>query len=441
MAATNGIELYSAAQVFYWVGENGLAYVLDVFIADTSSLKWRGLMFAFSTSPYIATTFAGPAAAQRYYTHSTWRWAYGSWAIITRVICSPFLWVFWHNQRLARKQGILLDTHVASGRTRWQSVQHYFIEFDFIGIVLITAGWTLLLLPLNLANTVGSAWASPSIIAMLVIGFFCLIAFTVHERFFARKSFLPFHYLTDRTVVGACLTAAGLFLSFYCWDLYFLSFLQVVYDIDIADAGYIYNIYNIGSCFWSIVVGLLIPATNHFKWLGICAVPLQFLGTGLMIYFRQPGHPLGYVIMCQIFIAFAGGTIVVTQQIAIMAAVGPENIAVALALQALFTAIGGAIGTSISGAIWTSTLPGELQRALPDNLKSQAADIYGDITVQLGYAMGSPARDAIIAAYGETQRYLCIASTVSIIVLLVGVLMWRDIKVSDFKKPSGAKII
>ena len=130
MAASNNVQTYAAAQVFYWVGFNGIAYVLDVFIADTSSLKWRGLMFAFSTSPYIATAFAGPAAANSFYVHSTWRWAYGTFAIVTPVMCAPFLWVFWHNQRLAKKQGILVDKREASGRTWYQSLKHYAIEFD-----------------------------------------------------------------------------------------------------------------------------------------------------------------------------------------------------------------------------------------------------------------------------------------------------------------------
>jgi MFS family permease len=53
MAACNNVQTYAAAQVFYWVGMNGIAYVLDVFIADTSSLKYRGLLFAFSNSPYV----------------------------------------------------------------------------------------------------------------------------------------------------------------------------------------------------------------------------------------------------------------------------------------------------------------------------------------------------------------------------------------------------
>ena len=160
-----------------------------------------------------------------------------------------------------------------------------------------------------------------------------------------------------------------------------------------------------------------------------------------MIYFRQPEKALGYVIMCQIFIAFSGGTIVVTQQIAIMAAVGPENVAVALALQSLFTSIGGAIGASVTGAIWTNTLPGQLHRYLPAELKSQTAAIYEDLATQLSYPVGSPARDAIILAYGETQRYLCVASTAFLIIMLVGVIMWRDIRTDDFKKPRGAKVV
>ena len=160
-----------------------------------------------------------------------------------------------------------------------------------------------------------------------------------------------------------------------------------------------------------------------------------------MIHFRQPHHSIGLVIMCQIFIAFAGGTLVVCQEIAIMAAVGPENIAVALALQRLFTSVGGAIGQSISGGIWTNTLPGELNRYLPPGLRGQATSIYLSLEDQLGYTWGSPGRDGIIAAYAASQWYMCIAATAVLAMMMVWVLMWKNYSVNDFKKPRGAKII
>lgn len=57
MAACNGVEMYAAAQVFFWVGYNGLGFCLGIFIADTSSLRNRGLMFAYANSPYISTFY------------------------------------------------------------------------------------------------------------------------------------------------------------------------------------------------------------------------------------------------------------------------------------------------------------------------------------------------------------------------------------------------
>src|SRR4051812_24833079 len=110
MAACNNVETYAAAQVFYWVGFNGMAYVLDVFMADTSSLKNRALVFGFSTTPYIATTFAGPKAAESFLKTSGWRWAYGTYTIITPVIAIPIMSVLWLNQRKAAKEGLLVKT-------------------------------------------------------------------------------------------------------------------------------------------------------------------------------------------------------------------------------------------------------------------------------------------------------------------------------------------
>ena len=114
--------------MFYWVGFNGMAYVLDVFMADTSSLKNRALVFSFATTQYIATTFAGPKAAQSFYETTGWRWGFGTFAIVTPVICLPILFVLYKNQRKAIREGLLVKTK--SGRTFKESVSYYFWEFD-----------------------------------------------------------------------------------------------------------------------------------------------------------------------------------------------------------------------------------------------------------------------------------------------------------------------
>lgn len=81
------------------------------------------------------------------------------------------------------------------------------------GIVLITAGWSLLLLPFSLAANTGKGWESASMIAMIVIGVVCLVAFAAWERWFAPVQFFPFKYLKERTIIGACLLYGIMFIS------------------------------------------------------------------------------------------------------------------------------------------------------------------------------------------------------------------------------------
>lgn len=159
---------------------------------------------------------------------------------------------------------------------------------------------------------------------------------------------------------------------------------------------------------------------NRYKWLGYIMVPLKILATGLLIKFRMPGTHIGLVVFCEVIGSIAAGSIVMIEQIAIMASVSHRDVAVGLALLGMVTSCGGSIGQTISTAIWTNTLPQNLVKHLPDELKADAATIYGDLTVQLGYEWGSPARDAIVQAYADTQKLMLIAATVT----LVGPIIW-----------------
>lgn len=276
---------------------------------------------------------------------------------------------------------------------------------------------------------------------MITVGGVLFFVFAAYEKFYAPKPFIPFHLLKDRTVLGACILAATVFISFYCWDGYFYSYAQVVYGLSLSEAGYLLNTYSIGSCFWGVVFGLYVRQTNHFK--NAClyfGVPLMILGAGLMIHFRQPDVNIGYVVMCQIFIAFAGGTLVIGQEMAVMAAAEHQEVAVLLALLGLFSSVGGAIGSSVSGAIWTNTLPGELERALPDSVKAEWATIYASLTTQLSYPMGSAERDAIIYAYGVAQKRMCIAACCVLTLAIGAVAVWRDYDVSKRRQVKGRVI-
>ncbi|KAH8649662.1 major facilitator superfamily transporter [Tricladium varicosporioides] len=435
MAVCRDVQTYAAAQVFYSVGFTGVSYVLNVVVADTSSLQNRALAFAFQSSPYIITAFMGPSAAEWFYKTAGFRWAFVTFSIVTPLMCLPIFGLLYYHQRKAEKEGLLV--HTSSDRTFWESFCYYSVEFDAVGVILLSTGLILFLLPFSLASSAKSTWHAPHILAMLITGTILLLQFILYERFMAPKPYLPFALLTSPTVIGACILDAVIFVGFYCWDGYYTSYLQVVHNLSIAEAGYIGNIYSIGSCFSALIAGYLIRVSGRFKWLAWLALPLQVLGGTLMIFLRQPDTPIAQLILPQLLIALSGGTLIITSDIAIMSLSSHAEIASLLALLALAANIGGAVGGSVSGAIWTNILPRELLKELPEEWKGDAWKIYEDLQVQLSFPVGSVVREAIIKAYAVTQFWMCVAGTLVLGIGFVGVALWRDVRVGEKRQVKG----
>ncbi|KZZ94908.1 Major facilitator superfamily domain, general substrate transporter [Moelleriella libera RCEF 2490] len=436
MATCQSVDMYAAAQVFYWVGYNGLEYCLSIFVADTSSLQNRGLMFAYASSPYIITAWISGPLSQMFLNGPGFRWGFGVFAILTPCITLPLFGLFMQNNQKARQKGLITDRAVT--RSLWETIVHYAQEFDMVGLGLLSTGLAFFLLPFECYSREPEGWRSSLIIGFLVTGILLLVAFATWEHFYAPVKFIPYALLSDRTVLGACTLAAVSFASFFTWDSYFLSFLQVVNGLSVAQASYVGNIYSIGCCIWAIVVGLLIRRTGKFKWLALYfGLPLLILGVGLMIKFRQPDVNISYIIMCQVFIAIAGGTLVITEQTAVMAAASHQYVAVILAVESMFAAIGAAVGLTVSAAIWQAVFSEKLREYLPESAMRNFTDIYGRLDVQLSYPMGSPTRIAIQKAYGDGQRAMLIGGTAVLALAVVAVAAWRDINVKNIKQVQG----
>jgi hypothetical protein len=107
-----------------------MIYCVDVITADASMLKSRGLAYAFTSSPYIITAFAGSKAADDALSDNGigLRWPFGIFAIIFPLVASPLYCVLKYNIRKAVKEGYVVKA--SSGRTILQSIWFYIIEFD-----------------------------------------------------------------------------------------------------------------------------------------------------------------------------------------------------------------------------------------------------------------------------------------------------------------------
>ncbi|TQN67945.1 Siderophore iron transporter mirB [Colletotrichum shisoi] len=172
LAASQNLATYCAAMVFWQVGWN------------------RGLAFAFTSSPYMITAFAGPKAAEGFLNNVSWRWGFGCFSIALPIVAVSMYGILKWNTRKAKKKGILIRG--SSGRSFVEIVRWGLDEFDVLGVVLFACGLVTFLPPFSLASTAPNGWKSAYVIAMIITGFVVLALFLLNELFLAPKPFFRF---------------------------------------------------------------------------------------------------------------------------------------------------------------------------------------------------------------------------------------------------------
>lgn len=142
-----------------------------------------------------------------------------------------------------------------------------------------------------------------------------------------------------------------------------------------------------------------------------------------------------------------GGLFPYPVQALIQASVQHERTATVTALYLASYSIGSALGNTIAGGIWINTLPGHLLDRLTEagiaNAQEIADSVYADpvtfVDVSPEGQMGRPERQAVMAAYGEVQRYLTISGLCLSVLLVIASLCLRDPRLGDQQSLQNAE--
>ncbi|KAI3545198.1 siderophore iron transporter mirB [Colletotrichum abscissum] len=437
-ATCKNMETYVAAHTIYYVGHFGMMFVIDIMIADMTSLQNRMIMFGINGTPTIAVTFAGPKIADLFYTNLNFRWAFGAFAIILAGVCIPALTIMLLMQRKAEKAGLLAKAK-SNDRSYLQGFIYYLIQFDIMCIVLIIAMFSMIMLPFNIVSYAPNGWKTGYIIAMEVVGVVLIPIIYIWEKYLAPVSFIDYKYLKEPTLIGAFLLYGIMFISIFTWDTYYQSYLLVVHRQSITYAGYILNAFSLTSSFFGPIFGLIIRWTGDYKYTALAGVPFMLLGTALLIPLRKPSTPVGALVVMQMLNGIGTGLFAACGQIAVMAVVTHQEIASAMAIYSLFGGIGSSIGFAIAGGLWNNIMPTELYNNLPDYAKNRTAEIFGDVTIQMSFEDGDPIRDAIVAAYADVQHKMVIAGSCLVPLCLASILLWKHINIKKVESEKGTQ--
>ncbi|KAL4876287.1 siderophore iron transporter mirA [Aspergillus karnatakaensis] len=448
-ASSPAIAQYFVAGVFDAIGSTGFTLTQQVFIADATNLVNRAF---WSTLPESITTipalYLGSIIGERFLYNTGWRWGYGAWSIITPICAIPLVVTVALLQRRAKKHGLGAKSLAAVAGCQpsdptWKKIYHLiWTELDFLGVILLVTGLSLILVPVSLTGSFNpQRWKEGSFIAMLVVGVVLFAAFIVWDLKFSAKPFIP-RRMTNRTVLMGCFVQTFDFMSYTLFTIFFPSYLQVAGEFKPAHATRIDNSLRVAFQITGLLVAVGMKYTKTSRYWLLAGPPLVILGQGLMIYLVDSANGTEVTFIVSKVLSGIGRALWQTAgQVSVQAVVPRQDVAVVTGLFQAANSVGGAIGTSVAGAIWRNTLPSKLTTYLPLEVQSNATSIFQSMPVAQSYEPGTPARMAINRAYWESQKILAIVSTCLCVPNLVAMFFMKDVRldVADREDEAGVE--
>ncbi|GAA6033303.1 hypothetical protein JCM8097_006682 [Rhodosporidiobolus ruineniae] len=454
-ANSDGISSFCGGAVLYQFGYSAAILIVEILISDTSSLRSRLFLSYIPALPFIINTWVSGNIVTAITDDIGWRAGIGLWAGVYTGCAAILVAPLWIAQRRARKAGTLegyLTPYKQLGFK--QTCINLFHELDLVGTILLMGCLILILLPFTLAGGVKKSWEAPHNIAMLVVGaVVCVPSFIVWELKFARFPAIPFHLLNNRTVLGCLGLAIGLNCTWYLQGDYLYSVMVIGMNESTTSATRISSLYSFASVITGTIAGLFVRfVVPRLKYIIISGVCVWFIAYGLLIRYRGGDGQHAGIIGAQVVLGIAGGLFPYPAQSLIQTQGQHQHTAILLTLYLSVYNYGSSIGGAVSGAIWTQLLPGRLESAF--------AGVYTNTTEaaeQVKFAYGqpfewiventweTPQRQALVGAYRDVQRDLCIAGICLSIPLLFFALIVRNPKLGkeqslpDAERPRDIK--
>lgn len=431
------VEIFCTGSVIYQTGYTCIVLLLEVLIADFSSMRARVFFSYLPAIPFLINTWISGNITSAVLSTTTWRWGLGMWAIIYPIASLPLLSCLYFLERKIweSESGKESDEIVLVSLKTKKGRADLFHQLDIVGLVLLVLAFSLILAPLTVAGGTASHWRSWYIILPLVLGFCFMIAFITWEQRGARHPLIPFHLLRDRGVWSALAVRSLLNLAWCTQGNYLYTILIVAFDFSIENATRIISFFSFFGVITGVLAGLVIFKIRRLKFIIVGGTLLFMVAFGVLILYPGGASTSSQdgIIAAQILLGVAGGFFAYPTQASIQASATREHVAILTGLYLSFYNVGSALGTCLSGAIWTQTL----YKALKHNLDFQpdetlAKRIYNSpFAVIPDYPVGTAIRDAIIRSYSSVQRLLCIAGICVCIPMIIFALALRNPRLSE----------
>lgn len=419
-ASSSTFAAYTVGICFTGVGKSGLDLLSDIIVGDLTPLEWRGFFGALLSVPFVITVPINGFIAEGF--ADNWRWGLGMFAILVPVLLIPAIATLYTMQKRGEQLGMvtmagskrerLSGQDAASPRTWAQLLLEGLVDIDIVGLILLGFAFALILLPFTLAEDAEKGWASPNIIAMLVVGFVLLIIFAGFEMFVAPKPLMSRRIMNNRAFIAAIIIYIFNQTASSVRNTYFSSYIYVIKDWTTYQWTIFVGITTMGLSLLGPVVGLLQKHTHRYKSMMLFGAFARLIGYGILVNGGSNTMTQDTARLTAAQLVFCLGSFnIVGARVGSQASVPHEDMASVISLLTLWSTLGSSVGSAISAGIWTSEMRSLMYREMPAGTDSATIDkLYGSIKKLRSYDLDDPIRQAAIRAYGQTNGHIAIAS-------------------------------
>ncbi len=394
-------------RVFQGLGAGGLTALSQIVMADIISPRERGKYMGLFGAVMALGTVGGPLIGGFITDAINWRWNF--------FVALPFaaIAIF-----LIQKT---LHLPVQAKRK---------VTIDYAGIILLSAGISLLLVWVSLAGN-QFEWASATTAFMVAGAVAALLAFVIVELKSA-EPIIPLAMFKNNTFTLSVVASISVGVSMFGTSVFLAQYMQLARGANATQSGLMTIPMMAGLLVISTVAGALISKHGKWKTIMVLGSILQLVGLYLLGTIH---YDTNFVLVSLFMFILGAGLGMVMQNLVLIVqnAVTPAEIGVASSGIAFFRSLGGTIGVSVLGALMATKVmdllggkAAELQSAITA-LGAQGKELAAALasgSIPAVHSLPDSVRTIIESSYGDSVAYIfMLAAPLSILTILAVAFM------------------
>ncbi|RKW70131.1 MFS transporter [Galactobacter caseinivorans] len=422
-------EMLITMRVFQGLGGGGMAALSQIVMADIISPRERGRYMGLFGAVMAVGTVGGPLL--------------GGWITDNMGGLTPdgmgWRWNFFVSVPFAVAALYLLQKTLHLPKLEKRKV-----SIDYLGIVFLGAGVSLLLIWVSMAGDAATAsfkWASPETVWMTSGAAILLLAFVITELR-VKEPLIDLGLFKNRTFTLAVVASISVGLAMFGAAVYLSQYMIMARGATPTMAGVMTIPMMAGLLIISTVVGALITRTGKWKRYVILGSALLTASLALLGTIH---YDTNYWLVALYMFVMGSGLGMVMQNLVLVVqnAVSPRELGVASSAVTFFRSLGGTIGVSWLGAMLANRLPSllgerqaDLQNAAVELQKSDpaAAKAFNEMVAsgQLPTPASMPEtiRPIFEWAYGDALAHVFLLAAPLALVTLIAVIFLPNLSLS-----------